>query len=198
MSFHNVLFPSCLEIFLNGKSSFSTSKVILSSGREVRSLDHEYGMGQYSLKDCFLSESEFIIFNNFFKARRGSRFAFLLRDFADFIVTKQHIGIGNGITKDFQLYKIYDDEEHPYIRKITRIRENSLKIFLEGKEVNDWELVKDKGIISLQNSLQENKNLSASFQFYVTVRFFDDNFDYKLRTDGTVEILNVSLIEVIE
>lgn len=198
MSFHNVLFPSCLEIFLNGKSSFSTSKVILSSGREVRSLDHEYGMGQYSLKDCFLSESEFVIFNNFFKARRGSRFAFLLRDFADFIVTKQHIGIGNGITKDFQLYKIYDDEEHPYIRKITRIRENSLKIFLEGKEVNDWELVKDKGIISLQNSLQENKNLSASFQFYVMVRFFDDNFDYKLRTDGTIEILNVSLIEVIE
>ena len=69
MSFHNILFPSCLEMFLSSKSLFTTSKIISLSGREIRSLDHEYNRGQYLLKDCFLSEEEFAIFNNFFKAR---------------------------------------------------------------------------------------------------------------------------------
>jgi uncharacterized protein (TIGR02217 family) len=89
MSFHEVLFPSCCEVFLVGRSLFFTSKVICASGREIRNLDQEYHRGQYFLKDCFLSKNEFWLFNNFFKARRGSRFAFLLRDIADFTVQKQ-------------------------------------------------------------------------------------------------------------
>lgn len=83
MSFHEVLFLSCCEIFLVGRSLFSTSKIVCASGREIRNLDHGYHRGLYLLKDCFLSQNEFWMFNNFFKALRGSRFAFLLRDFAD-------------------------------------------------------------------------------------------------------------------
>ena len=197
MSFHNVLFPSCLEMFLNGKSLFASSRVISLSGREVRSLDCEYSKGQYLLKDCFLSEDEFKIFNNFFKARRGSRFSFLLKDFADYSVSKQSIGVGDGSRREFQLYKAYHDEKYPYIRKITRVRENSLKIFLEGREISDWQL-KDKGIIALRHPPEEGLELLASFEFYIVVRFSEDSFDYKLRADGTIEILNVSLVEVIE
>ena len=98
---------------------------------------------------------------------------------------------------NFQLYKAYHDEKYPYIRKITRVRENSLKIFLEGREISDWQL-KDKGIIALQHLPEEGLNLLASFEFYIVVRFSEDSFDYKLRADGTIEILNVSLLEVIE
>ena len=108
------------------------------------------------LKDCFLSEDEFKIFNNFFKARRGSRFSFLLKDFADFTVIKQFIGLGDGVKKEFQLYKSYQDDEYPYIRKITRIRENSLKIFLEEKEIKDWKIIQDKGMVVLQNPPEQD------------------------------------------
>ena len=89
MGFHNILFPSCLEVFLTGKSMFSTSKVTSLSGREVRSLDYDYQRTEYLLKDCFLSQAEFTIFNNFFKARRGGRFAFLIKDFTDFSAQKR-------------------------------------------------------------------------------------------------------------
>jgi len=41
-------------------------------------------------------------------------------------------------------------------------------------------------------------NLHASFEFYLVVRFAEDSFDYQLKSDGTVEILNLSLIEVLE
>ena len=107
MSFHEVLFPSCCEVFLVGRSLYSTSKIICASGREIRNLDHSYHRGQYFLKDCFLSQNEFWVLNNFFKARRGSRFAFLLKDNADFSVQKQALDISDGIKKDFQLCKTY-------------------------------------------------------------------------------------------
>ncbi len=198
MSFHNILFPSCLEMFLSSKSLFTTSRIISLSGREIRSLDHEYNRGQYLLKDCFLSEEEFAIFNNFFKARRGSRFAFLLKDFADFVVQKQIIGVGDGRQREFQLYKAYHDEKYPYIRKITRTSKDSLKIYVEENEISNWQVSKDTGVILLESPLKQYVNLFASFEFYITVRFSEDSFDYKLRSDGAIEILNVSLLEVIE
>ena len=80
---------------------------------------------------------------------------------------KQSIGVGDGIKKEFQLYKSYQDDEYPYIRKITRISKNSLKIFLEEKEIKDWEITQDKGIVILQNPPNQDTNLLASFDFYI-------------------------------
>ncbi len=198
MSIHDILLPPCLEVFVVGRSTFATSKVVCASGREIRSLDQESIRGQYLLKDCFLSKSEFIVFSNFFRARRGSRFAFLLKDFAEFSVQKQRIGLGNGAIKDFQLCRSYDDEKFPYIRKITKIKRDSLKIYIGETQIQNWHINEQMGVITLENPLEQDRILYASFEFYVVVRFSEDSFDYQPRSDGTIEILNVSLIEVLE
>jgi uncharacterized protein (TIGR02217 family) len=198
MSFHEVLFPSCCEVFLVGRSLFSTSKIICASGKEIRNLDHGYHRGQYFLKDCFLSKNEFWVFNNFFKARRGSRFAFLLRDIADFSVQKQSLGVSDGIKKDFQLFKIYQDEKYPYIRKITKIKRDSLKLYAGEDEIQEYQLNENNGIVILPGALVKDRTLYATFEFYLVVRFSEDSFDYQPKSDGTIEILNLSLIEVFE
>jgi len=198
MSFHEVLFPSCCEIFLVGRSLFSTSKIVCASGREIRNLDHSYHRGLYLLKDCFLSQNEFWIFNNFFKARRGSRFAFLLRDFADFSVQKQALGVSDGVKKDFQLCKTYQDDKYPYIRKITKIKRDSLKLYTGEDEIQEYQLNQSNGVVTLSDPLVKDRTLYASFEFYLVVRLAEDSFDYQLKSDGTIEILNLSLIEVLE
>lgn len=202
MSFHNILFPSCLEMYLVGKSAFSTSRITSSSGREIRSLDHEYSKGHFLLKDCCLSKADFTIFNNFFKARRGSRFAFLLKDFTDFSVTKQRLGVGNGVRKEFQLYKTYEDERDPYIRKISKVKREGFLAYADDDQLptegQNYQINENIGIITLENPLREDSVLYASFEFYLTVRFNEDSFDYEQRSDGTIQILNVSLIEVLE
>jgi uncharacterized protein (TIGR02217 family) len=198
MSFHEVLFPSCCEVFLVGRSLFSTSKIICASGREIRNLDHSYHRGQYFLKDCFLSQNEFWVLNNFFKARRGSRFAFLLKDNADFSVQKQALDISDGIKKDFQLCKTYHDEKYPYIRKITKIKRDSLKLYTGEDEIRQYQLNQNNGVVTLSDPLVKDRTLYASFEFYLVVRFVEDSFDYQLKSDGTIEILNLSLIEVLE
>ena len=198
MSFHEVLFPSCCEVFLVGRSLFSTSKIICASGREIRNLDHGYHRGQYFLKDCFLSQNEFWVFNNFFKARRGSKFAFLLRDNADFSAQKQVLGVSDGIKKDFQLCKTYHDEKYPYIRKITKIKRDSLKLYAGEDEIHEYQLNENNGVVTLPAPLVKDRVLYASFEFYLTVRFSEDSFDYQSKSDGTIEILNLSLIEALE
>jgi uncharacterized protein (TIGR02217 family) len=198
MSYHDILLPSFLEPFLGAKQTFSTSKVTCASGRELRSSDHSYAINHYQLKDCFLSEADFVIFNNFFKGRRGSRFAFKLKDFADYSVEKQIIAMGGDEKKNFQLQKAYADEKHPYIRKITKVRKDSVKIYLDQEENNQWKLNENTGLLEMGNPVPENTSLSASFEFYVIVRFADDSFDYDRRDNGAIEVSNVSLIEVLE
>ncbi len=150
------------------------------------------------MKDCFLSKNEFWLFNNFFKARRGSRFAFLLRDIADFSVQKQAVGISDGIKKDFQLCKTYQDEKYPYVRKITKIKRDSLKLYAGENEIQEYQLNENNGIVILPDALVKDRTLYASFEFYLVVRFSEYGFDYQSKPDGTIEILNLSLIEVLE
>lgn len=198
MSFHDILFPAAFEPFLVAKSTFNTSKIICSSGREIRSSNHSYAITQYQLKDFCISEADFTVFNNFFKARRGSRFTFKLRDFADYSVEKQIIAIGDGEKKVFQLQKAYEDEKHPYIRKITKIRKDSLKVFIDDNKTDQWKINENTGLLEMDNVLNNEANLIANFDFYAVVRFAEDSFDYERKADGTIEILNVSLIEVLE
>lgn len=198
MSFHDILFPKVFEPFLIAKSTFNTMKIICASGREIRSSSHSYAMAQYQLRDFCLSEADFIVFNNFFKCRRGSRFAFKLKDFADYSVEKQIIAIGDGEKKIFQLQKAYVDEKHPYIRKITKIKKDSLKVFIGDEENNQWIVDENTGLLEMENPVSDGAHLMVNFDFYLVVRFAEDSFDYERMADGTIEILNVSLIEVFE
>ena len=50
----------------------------------------------------------------------------------------------------------------------------------------------------LPDALVKDRTLYASFEFYLVVRFSEDSFDYQSKSDGTIEILNLSLIEVFE
>ena len=98
----------------------------------------------------------------------------------------------------FQLCKTYPDEESPYIRKITRIKLDSLKIYIGEEEIQNFQFNERTGIITLPQVLEQGRTLYASFEFYITVRFAEDSFDYELISDGSIEILNISLIDVLE
>ena len=199
MSFHNILLPTCLEPFLLGKLVFTTSKIITASGREIRSLDHMRGRAHYLLKDCCLSEADFAVFNNFFKGRRGSRFAFVLKDFADHEAEKQAIGRGDGEQKTFAFYKTYADAQHPYIRKISKVKKDNVKVYINDEElIEAWQIDENNGLLTLERAPNQGVVLTASFEFYIVVRFDADSFDYEQKSDGTIEILNVSLVEVLE
>jgi uncharacterized protein (TIGR02217 family) len=199
MSFHPVRLPKFLEGFLQCQPSFNTNIITSSSGFEIRVSGCSQCKNMYAFNNCFLSQEEFDIFNSFFRARLGSRFAFLLKDYADFTVRKQNIARGDGVNTRFQLYKLYHDRHQPYSRKITRVKAADLVIYFDDEQINNgWHLAQNSGLVTFEMPPANGINITASFDFLITVRFKEDNFDYVFKDDGTVEVKNVHLIEVLE
>lgn len=196
--FHDTNLPKHIEVFAVGSSEFTTSLTSSMSGRESRNSDTHFPRRRYTLKDCRLSLDQFELFNSFFKARAGRRFAFRLKDHFDYKVTKQVVAMGDGSTKSFQLKKIYKDKVSPYARVITRPIIKTIKIWCNDTLIQPESIDKNTGIICLNKAIQKDSKLIASFEFDVPVRFMHDSFQYSFNRDGTILLDNAELIEVLE
>ncbi|KAF8818802.1 phage distal tail protein, Rcc01695 family [Rickettsia endosymbiont of Cardiosporidium cionae] len=195
MNIHNTKLPDFITIFAIASPNFSTSCVQSASGREVRNSDTSNFTLKYLIRNARLSQEEFYKFNSFFIARGGKRFAFLFKDLADYKISNQYLATGDGVTRQFQLYKQYDDEFLVYRRKITKPIQNSVKIYNKSSLV-PVEVNYDQGIITLSEPCNKDDILTANFEFYVPVRFNCDNFQYKINRDDTIQLSDIEIIEV--
>ncbi|WP_341789474.1 TIGR02217 family protein [Rickettsia endosymbiont of Polydrusus tereticollis] len=195
MNFHNIRMPEFIEAFAVGKAEFSTSHALTMSGREVRHLDRINACQKYLIKDCRLSADEFNHFNSFFKARRGSNFAFRFRDYADYKVSGEFVAKGDGSQKQFCLSKLYDDPIFPYSRTITKPVEDSIVLYINNVKT-DYSVDYNQGIITLPQALEHEQILTADFIFDVAVRFGSDSFEYAYCSDGSIGLSTIELVEV--
>jgi uncharacterized protein (TIGR02217 family) len=196
MSFHDINLPDFLAIFAIGTPEFATSCAVSKSGRESRSLDIAYPFHKYVLKDCRLSSEQFYQFKSFFQARAGRMYSFRMKDYADFKVQKQVIAKGDSSSTQINLYKLYSDEIAPFYRKITKPKKNKVQLFIGDNNLSDFTISDLTGLISLKTPIEQDKIVLASFEFDVCVRFANDTFEYKSMPDGSIELINVELIEV--
>ncbi len=197
MNFHDIRMPQFIESFATGRAEFATSCVSTLSGREVRNLDREYSKQKYSIKNCRLSTIEFEQFSAFFRARRGSNFSFRFRDNLDYQATKQLIAKGDGKLQNFQLIKRYEDLISPYSRVITKPVVNSCEFFSGEMGSIAAQVDYNNGIVSLEKPLAEDKVLITNYLFEVEVRFGLDSFEYHYHEDGSIELSEIELLEVI-
>lgn len=200
MNFHDIRMPQFIESFATGRAEFATSCVATLSGREVRNLDREYSKQKYSIKNCRLSSTEFEQFSAFFRARRGSNFSFRFRDNFDYQATKQLIGKGNGKgnggSQQFQLIKRYEDAVLPYFRVITKPVRGSCEFFCNNIPI-EGAVDYNNGLVILANPLAQAQILIANYFFEVEVRFSLDSFEYHYSADGSIELSEIELLEVI-
>ncbi len=195
MSFHDIRIEF-IETFAVGRPEFTTSCVSTISGREVRRLDRAHARHRFLIKSCCLSSTEFEQFNTFFRARRGGSFAFRFRDYSDYKVTNQLIAKGDGKMQQFQLIKLYEDKIAPYMRKINRPIEGSEEFFVNDI-LTSVKVDYSSGMISLPKPLEEDQILTGSFDFDVAVRFSKDSFEYHYTADGSIELSQIELLEVL-
>lgn len=189
------LIKNDLVLFAVGKPEFTTSHALTKSGREVRHLDRNNICQKYLIKKAKLSSLEFEQFNIFFKARRGSNFAFRFRDYADYKGSGEIIAKGDGNLNKFQLKKIYADPILPYERIITKPIGNSVTLYINNVRtmgVVDY----NDGVVTLPNPLANGIILTADFIFDVAVRFSVDSFEYSYSCDGSIELSDIELVEV--
>ncbi len=198
-SFHNIRLPSSLARYLQGGPVFNTLIATASSGYELRKLERQIPIYCYKASNCLLNKEEYEEIISFFNARRGKAYSFRLKDYFDYEVYNQVIGIGGGDnnSKKYQLIKQYIDPVNSFSRVISLPVKDTIKVITHSGDEIKINSNHDNGEITIEESIKEGEFLVASFQFDVKVRFNNDFLNFRISEEGYIILDEVSLIEVV-
>ncbi|MGB7417545.1 MAG: DUF2460 domain-containing protein, partial [Erythrobacter sp.] len=205
-AFDDVLYPFALGRTTAVAPEFATSVSVTTSGHERRNSLWSDARIHFDVGPGIRSETELSELIAFFRARRGAAKAFRISDPFDHssnamtgtpTMNDQLIGIGDGLTSDFQLVKRYGSGSDPQVRPITRPRGASLLISVAGAPSLDWTLG-EKGALRFGTAPPKGAEIRAGFLFDVPVRFAEDRIDVSGVNFAAGEAPSVPLIELRE
>jgi uncharacterized protein (TIGR02217 family) len=208
--FHETLFPLDIALKSVGGPQRRTDIVALGSGAEERNARWVHSRRRYDAGygvKTFETLSQVLAF---FEERRGRLYGFRWRDRLDHssaapghAVTPadQVIGIGDGITKAFQLSKTYGSLYSPYRRPIAKPVPDSVRVAVaenELEEGNGFTVDTKTGLITLSAAYvpASGSAITAGFRFDVPVRFDTDYLEIDLSAFAAGAIPKIPLVEI--
>lgn len=208
MAFHEVRFPASLSLGSVGGPERRTEIVTLANGFEERNTPwaqsrrrYDAGLGMRSLDDL-----EMLI--AFFEARQGQMHGFRWKDWTDCrscpasrepAALDQVIGIGDGMTREFQLSKTYRSDEHTYTRPIVKPVAGTVRAAVQGTpmvETVGFVVDVTSGVLTLADAPDVGVQVTAGFEFDVPVRFDTERLVLSMASFQAGEVPSVPVIEV--
>ena len=197
--FHNIQFPEKIAYGTVVNLRFITEVSQSANGAEFRNVPLSKPRFFFSIKMGGSNKEDMEKVLTFFYNRAGRAYGFLFKNIDDFSAEKQVIAKADGIKKEFQLVKTYDDGEYQYIRKITKPQPDSLKIYLGDVLQNGGYIINAmKGIIIFDAPPAEGSLITADYNFFIPVRFNQDTISYAIIEPNIYQISDIELLEIFE
>lgn len=208
MQFHEVRFPAALSFGSMGGPERRTDIVTLSNGYEERNTPWAHSRRRYDAGVGLRAMDDVSEVLDFFEARRGQMYGFRWKDWSDFKSCKpsstvalgdQTIGYGDGIATEFQLSKAYRSGEASYTRVITKPVSGTVKVSIAGDEQNEgvhFEVDLARGVIIFERAPDEDREITAGFEFDVPVRFDTDRIHTSAASFQAGEVPSIPVLEV--
>jgi uncharacterized protein (TIGR02217 family) len=205
--FDDVRFPLAIGRRASVSPTFSTQTVETVSGVEQRSSDWADARMRFDAGLGVRSEADLATLIAFFRARRGAARGFRFTDPYDHhsadwgeavSAIDQRIGVGDGSETRFQLVRHYGEGDDPQVRRITRPVAGSVRVAVDGVEVEDGWAVGKLGEVLFDVPPGVGALVTAGFAFDVPVRFEEDALDISAETFAAGEVASVSLVEIRE
>lgn len=168
-----------------GGLEFKTTIINLGDGREQRNCDWWFPLGRWQLGERTLISSDSKGINQieylkqFHADRKGSKQGFRYKDWSDYKASES-LAITDGIEQVWQLYKSYSLEEVTTYRPIIKPVEGTVKVFLEGEEINYALINYETGRLSFSAPPPINQLLSIECEFDTPVCFENDSISWDL------------------
>lgn len=203
--FDDVAFPLAIGREASVTPAFSTQIVESLSGYERRSSDWADARLRFDAGPGVRSEADLIDLIAFFRARRGAARGFRFTDPFDHqsappgqVVSAldQRLGLGDGVTGEFPLAKLYGTGEEAQRRLITRPVAGSIRVAVDGVEQTGGWSHAGLGVIAFDNAPAAGAVLTCGYRFDVPVRFAEDRLEINRATFAAGEAPSVPLIEV--
>ena len=202
MAFHDIQLPTQVEKGAVGGPNFVTTVLAMSSGNEQRNADWGSSRGIWDVTYGISTKADFDTVKQFFYARRGKWAGFRFKDWSDYQVTGNQIGIGDGATNTFQLIKTYEPAGPlPYYRNITRPVAGTTVVYLNGVPVvsTAWSIpTPGTGLLVFGAAPAAGVVITYDTEFDVPVRFDVDKFDIVLETDVAGSVGQLIITEIRE
>lgn len=196
MSFTETRFPENISYGSTGGPEFSTDIVTTHNGCEQRNINWSCARARYNIAYGVRSNEQLTELITFFNARKGRAIGFRFKDWSDFEVTNQEIGIGNSKKTIFQLVKTYASGKDKHMRIIKKPVHGTVKIYLNGKEKSEYSVNYSTGKITFTKPPAKGAIVTASFEFDVPVRFDTDYLNASIDNYGSSSWNNIPLVEV--
>jgi len=196
----NVIMDERMAAGFKGGPTFSTDKLAMVNGQERRLQNRSVAIHDYVWQFTNTSRALEASLKAFWFDRRGDFKAWLLKDWSDYSGTLQVIGAGTGALTTFQIIKTYSAGSNPYQRTIRHIKAGTLSVYADGALVPSGYTVSATGLITFSVAPGSGDIVTASYEFYVPVRFEGDRFisivDYQSQMD-IISVEDLTAIEVV-
>ncbi len=208
MAFHEIRFPANTSFGSVGGPERLTEIVTLANGFEERNTPWEHSRRRYDAGLGLRSLDDVEALLAFFEARRGQLHAFRWKDWSDYksclpsaTVTPldQRIGVGDGVTRQFAISKLYRSGDQTYSRPITKPVAGTVYVALANDpKVEGLEFSVDvaAGTISFVVAPDIGTIISAGYEFDVPARFDTDRIQTSVASYLAGDVPNVPIIEV--
>lgn len=199
MVFHDVQFPPDIAIGAVGGPGYHTSVVTLASGREKRNVDWSDARCVWDVAHGLKTQDQLDRLLAFFRARQGKAHGFRFKDWSDFVLGRQGIGVGDGVTTSFALQKIYADAAgFLAVRRLTRPVSGTVRVWQDGVEQTALTIDHATGLIGFTAAPASGAAIEAQCQFDVPARFDTDQMQVTVEDYGTYSWGQIPVVEVKE
>jgi uncharacterized protein (TIGR02217 family) len=192
-------FPEDISLGAIGGPEYRTEILSAVSGLEYRFIRWGSSRARYNISYGIKTKEHMDQFIAFFRAKKGRAVGFRFKDWTDYKAENQRLLVIDGSNKNFQIIKRYLSGEEEEVRVITKPVRDTLKIVNNNKILTsaDYEIDYNKGIISLLRPIEgSDKDLFATFEFDVPVRFDSDHLQILLEGRDLFSCKNISLVEI--
>jgi uncharacterized protein (TIGR02217 family) len=199
-AFDEVRLPGCIERGAQGGPGFKTTIIMLSSGFEKRNQDWSETRGEWNISYGLKERADLDALITFFFARRGRARGFRFKDWSDYKLKLQTIGIGDGANDTFQLFKRYTSGGQDYDRPLTKIVANTDQLYVNTvlQPTGNYSIDYNTGLVVFDpmHIPAMGANVSASAEFDVPVRFDIDKLGVTMQQVDLGAIPAINLVEL--
>lgn len=164
-----------IAVGFSGGPVWNTSALTSVSGHEQRNQMRAEPVHAYSFTGADQQRAGLLALKAFHMGRRGRLYSFLLKDWSDFSGTGEALGTGDGADVTFQIVKAYSSV-NPWSRTIRHIKSGTLTVYANGVAVDPADYAQANGLVTFDTAPALGVVITADFEFYVPVRFQQDEF----------------------
>jgi uncharacterized protein (TIGR02217 family) len=196
MAFDNVRLPIDVERGAQGGPVFSTTVLQLVSGHGKRNQNWSQTRGQWDVGYGIQHKEDMQAVIDFFYARRGKARGFRFRDWSDYELDGQQIGIGDAAETEFQIFKRYSSGGVDFDRILTAVVADTLEVRLAGVLTAAYTLDALTGLVTFNAPPGLSVSITATCEFDVPVRFDTDQLQINMATFEAGTMPNISIVEL--